>query len=231
MDRTVYKKIENYMLECMDATDFVHGREHVYRVLSHAVEIADHITAEENLTDPVDYDVLIAAALLHDIGRAEQNENLELCHAQIGSAKAYNFLLSLQWPESRAKKVSDCILSHRARKGEIPAALEARILFDADKLDSIGAIGISRILMYSGRMKEPLYTLTETGQINREPSVSEVSNFFQEWNQKKATMQYLNTSYAKQMAKKRMESSEQFYISLLKELESCLDTCSAEKLC
>ena len=63
MTREIYHKIENYMLSIMD--DSAHDREHVYRVLYNALEIAK---AESD----VDYDILIAACLLHDIGRKEQ---------------------------------------------------------------------------------------------------------------------------------------------------------------
>ncbi|MBR2145622.1 MAG: HD domain-containing protein [Akkermansia sp.] len=45
-------------------TDSAHDREHVYRVLYAALNLA---RGEEN----VNYDVLIAACLLHDVGRRE----------------------------------------------------------------------------------------------------------------------------------------------------------------
>lgn len=67
------------MLCCME--DTAHDKEHIYRVLYNALEIAK---TENN----VNYDVLIAACLLHDIGRKEQFENTALCHAIVGSEKA-----------------------------------------------------------------------------------------------------------------------------------------------
>ena len=39
MNRETYSLLENYMLSCMD--DSAHDREHVYRVLYHALEIAE----------------------------------------------------------------------------------------------------------------------------------------------------------------------------------------------
>ena len=79
MKKEDYNLIETYMLSCMD--DSAHDREHIYRVLFSALEIAK---AEAE----VDYDVLIAACLLHDIGRREQFENPALCHAAVGGEKA-----------------------------------------------------------------------------------------------------------------------------------------------
>ena len=71
MKKENYELMENYMLSCME--DSAHDKEHIYRVLYHALEIA----GEEV---DVDYDVLIAACLLHDIGRKEQFADPTLCH-------------------------------------------------------------------------------------------------------------------------------------------------------
>lgn len=76
MKKSTYKLIENYMNDCM--TDSAHDKEHVYRVLYNALSIAD-------TEDAVDYDVLITACLLHDIGREEQFENPKLNHAEVGA--------------------------------------------------------------------------------------------------------------------------------------------------
>lgn len=83
MNRADYRLMEDYMLSCMG--DSAHDKEHIYRVLYNALEIA-------NTEINVDYDILIAACLLHDIGRKEQFENPALCHARVGSEKAYRFL-------------------------------------------------------------------------------------------------------------------------------------------
>lgn len=69
------------MIDCMDSKDHIHGIEHVYRVLCNSIDIAQHMKAKVN------YDILVAASLLHDIGRMEQNRELNLCHAQIGGEK------------------------------------------------------------------------------------------------------------------------------------------------
>ena len=79
-----YEKTEAYMLSCMN--DSAHDKEHVYRVLYYALEIAK--------PEPdVDYEILITSCLLHDIGRKEQFENPGLCHARVGGDKAYAFLV------------------------------------------------------------------------------------------------------------------------------------------
>ena len=71
MDKKTFYMIESYMISCMK--DSAHDKEHIYRVLYQALRIAQK---EEN----VNYDVLICACLLHDIGRKEQYDNPKLCH-------------------------------------------------------------------------------------------------------------------------------------------------------
>lgn len=141
MKEETYSLLENYMLSCIE--DSAHDKEHVYRVLYYALEIASE---EQN----VDNDVLIAACLLHDIGRKEQFANPSLCHADIGGQKAYAFLIEHGFHTDFAEKVKHCIQTHRFRKNNTPQSTEAKILFDADKLDTTGAIGIARTLLYKG---------------------------------------------------------------------------------
>lgn len=121
------------------------------------------IAAQEEL---VDYDVLIAACLLHDIGRQDQNENPALCHAKVGSEKAFRFLINCGWNGCKAKHVRECILTHRFRAEHPPVSLEAKILFDADKIDATGALGIARTLLYNGLTAEPLYSLLPDGTVS-----------------------------------------------------------------
>jgi uncharacterized protein len=57
----------------------------------------------------------------------------------------------------RKKNVLHCIGTHRFRGGRAPRSLEARILFDADKLDAIGAIGIGRAFLFAGELGAKLH--------------------------------------------------------------------------
>lgn len=157
MTQETYDLLERYMLACMD--DSAHDTEHVRRVLYLALEIAE--------TEPeADLDVLIAACLLHDTGRREQLRNPTLCHAQIGSEKAYQFLTAHGFPAGFAAHVRDCVRTHRFRSNDPPATIEAKILFDADKLDVTGAIGMARTLFYAAHAGQPLYSLLPDGSVS-----------------------------------------------------------------
>ena len=216
MNRQEYKIIETYMLNLMQ--DSAHDKHHIYRVLYAAVDIANY---EEN----VDYDVLIAAALLHDIGREKQFENLNLCHAQIGSEMAYEFLLTINWNRQKASHVKECISSHRYRRTNLPQSIEAKILFDADKLDAAGAMGIARTLIYGGQVTEPLYIIDDDGNILTEDGGAEISSFLQEYNYKlKKVYTSFYTEHAKKISADRQKTAINFYDGLYKEISRNYET-------
>ena len=209
MDKSTFKTIESYMLSCMD--DSAHDCEHIYRVLYNALEIAK---AEEN----VDYDILIAACLLHDIGRKEQIADPALCHAAVGSEKAFAFLGKLGMEEKFARQVRHCIQTHRFRKNLPPQTLEARILFDADKLDVTGAIGIARTLLYKGTVTEPLYRCLPDGVIS--DGTHDIGHsFFREYKFKLEKLyDRFYTEKGAELAQKRKNIAAAFYESLYREV-------------
>jgi uncharacterized protein len=54
--------------------------------------------------------------------------------------------------------VAVAIASHRFRKSVEPPTLEAKVLYDADKLDAIGAIGVARSYAIAGRLGQRLWS-------------------------------------------------------------------------
>lgn len=211
MDKQTFSLLEDYMLSCMK--DSAHDKEHIYRVLYHAMTIAK---TEEN----VNYDVLIAACLLHDIGRKEQYENPKLCHAMVGGERAYRFLKENGFAEGFALHVKQCIQSHRYRQNNPPQSLEAKILFDADKLDAVGAMGIARTLLYQGIVGDPLYTYRSDGRISNGEQ-DHTPSFFREYKFKLEKLyDRFYTEKAIEIAKERQLAAASFYNCLLNEVES-----------
>ena len=209
MKREIYQAMESYMLSCMD--DSAHDAEHICRVLSNALVIAGEETG-------VDYDILICACLLHDIGRADQIRDPSLCHAAVGSEKAYRFLVENGFKKEFAAAVRDCIRTHRFRKNDQPESLEAKILFDADKLDVVGAIGIARTLVYKGTVTEPLYTRQVNGTIS-DGAGDEPHSFFQEYHRKLNKLyDRFYTAAGQRLACERRAAAQDFYESLYREV-------------
>ncbi len=219
MTKQEYSMIEQYMISCMD--DSAHDREHIYRVLYQALEIAK---TEED----VNYDVLIAACLLHDIGRKEQFENPALCHAMVGGDKAWDFLVASGFAPDFAHQVKHCIQTHRYRKDNCPESLEAKILFDADKLDVTGAMGIARTLIYKGIVSQPIYSLLPDGTVS-DGEGDEAPSFFQEYKYKLENL-YSNfyTARARDLAKERQGAAADFYHCLYREASSSYEGGSQE---
>jgi uncharacterized protein len=124
-----------------------HDVDHTFRVLHHARLIAAREPTAE-------VSVVTAAALLHDIGRPEEMScQGAICHAELGAGLAPAILRECGFTdEAFVAHVVACVRSHRFRGGTAPATLEAKIVYDADKLDSIGAIGIGRAFHFAGRI-------------------------------------------------------------------------------
>ncbi len=213
MNKATYVAIEQYMLGCMK--DATHDPMHIYRVLYEALDIA-------KTEQDCDMDVLIAACLLHDIGREHQNDDLELDHAAIGAPMARDFLLSLGWVRDAADHVADCVRTHRYRKGDAPQTIEAKIVFDADKLEATGAIGLARTLTYGGQFFEPLYLLDADGRIVQDGGGAEISSFFQEYHWKlKGIYDKFLTDRGRELAQGRQASAQHFYHHLEREISEC----------
>lgn len=210
MDRKCYGKLESYMQRCMQ--DSAHDQEHVYRVLYQALDIA-------GFEKDADLEVLVAACLLHDIGRKEQFDPPGLCHARVGSQKAYAFLVAQGWTEARAAHVRDCIGTHRFRADRPPQTLEAKILFDADKIDVTGTLGIARTLLYKAEVGEPLYSVLADGTVADGSGKEETPSFFQEYHYKlKKLYDGFYTARGREIALSRRQSAADFYAHMLAEV-------------
>ena len=205
-----YTTIENFMLECMK--DSAHDKHHIYRVLAAAKAIAVHEIG-------VDMRILTTACLLHDIGRDAQAADESLCHAQVGADMAYEFLLQLGWEEAEALHVRNCISAHRYRGDNMPRTIEAKILFDADKLEVTGAIGIARTLIYAGQHGSPLYIVDADGKLSVDKQNTGEDSFMGEYNFKlKKVYGSFYTAHGKETAKKRQKAAEDFYNALYQEI-------------
>ena len=208
MTRETYGILNDYMISQMD--DAAHDREHVLRVLYNAMDIASY----EN---DVDIDVLIAACLLHDVGRREQFADPRVCHAAVGAGKAYDFLKSHGFSEEFASHVRDCVRTHRYRRAQPPESVEAKILFDADKLDAVGAMGVARTLNYKGQVGDPLYNMGPDG-IPSDGVGDTVNSFFHEYKFKLERLyDGFYTKRGRELALSRKKAAEEFYFALLAE--------------
>jgi uncharacterized protein len=131
--------------------DPVHDFDHVLRVYRMAERLA---RAEGG-----DLEIVRAAALLHDAQGSAPGGVEERANHHHSSAEFAAQVLSREgWSQERIAAVQHCIRAHRFRdNSEPPATLEARILFDADKLDVLGAVGAARTIAYAVLDGKPVY--------------------------------------------------------------------------
>jgi uncharacterized protein len=141
---------------CYEGADAVHDFDHVLRVLRLAERIAQ--------AEGADLEIVQAAALLHDGGR-EQAEARELDHAAFAAKRAREILAGQ--PPEKIEAVVHAIAAHRFRFGPEPESLEAQVLFDADKLDAIGAVGVARAFAYGGAQGQRLWAPMESVDVAR----------------------------------------------------------------
>jgi uncharacterized protein len=127
-----------------------HNWEHTLRVC----RLCERIGTVEG----VDMDVLLVAAYLHDIGRSFQDDSHgAVCHAEKGAHLAVPIVERLTLTAHQKENVLHCIRSHRYRSNHRPRTPEARVLFDADKLDAIGAVGVARAFLFAGEVGARLH--------------------------------------------------------------------------
>ena len=132
-------------------TDAVHNFDHILRVYRMAERLAK--------AEGADLAIVRTAALLHD-SRDSDPDSAEgrLGHHQASAKFAAEVLSARGWDEESIAAVQHCILAHRFRNpAEKPQTLEAQIIFDADKLDALGAIGVARVVAYAALVKTPFY--------------------------------------------------------------------------
>lgn len=215
-----YEKIKEIIGKELSCS--AHNLDHVMRVYRLSLLLAEH---EEN----VDLDVLIPAALLHDIARVKEctDNTGETDHAILGSEIAEEILRELEYEKDKIENIKHCIVTHRFRSGNEPKTIEAKILFDADKLDAIGAIGTARCFMLAGQFGQSLFpnqyseeyinqNITENGRIK---DVSEHSPFVEYEFKFKKIPEKLYTEKAKQIGASRLKVMDEYFNRLSLEIE------------
>lgn len=149
------KRVTACVKGLLETSPACHDWDHTLRVKENALRLSAMMREREPEV-PVDELVVETAALMHDIGRLrELRDEGRTDHAVYGAALAAQWLTALGVQDCEfIQKVTDCIKAHRFRQrtgGMAPQTAEARIVYDADKLDSIGAIGIGRAFHFAGR--------------------------------------------------------------------------------
>jgi uncharacterized protein len=197
-----------------EGADEVHSFEHVLRVKA----MAERIGRAEG----ADLEIIEAAAYLHDSRGASPEEGGKARKEHhIASAEfAGEVLASKGWSQERIEAVQHCIRAHRYRhNGERPETLEAQCLFDADKLDVLGAVGAARTIAYAVLAGQPV--LSEPSQQFLETGIKEPgephSSYHEYLFKLRKVKDQLFTTTGKLIAEERNAFLTEFYTRLLAE--------------
>jgi len=193
---------------------YSHDWEHTERVY----KLCMHIGAIEG----ADLDVLAISAFLHDIGRTHQDKAKgSICHAEKGADMAREMLEKYPIPHEKKENIIHCILTHRYRNSHVPETIEAKVLFDADKLDAIGAVGIARAYLFAGEVGAVLHNPHAIPEQTKPYSKDDTG--YREYRVKLSRIKdKMLTSEGKRMAQERHAFMEDFFERFLKEHEGLL---------
>jgi uncharacterized protein len=208
-DSPTIRLVEAFAVEQFQEARGSHDWEHTLRV----VRLCRHIGPLEG----ADMTVLLSAGYLHDIGRHHQdNARGTLCHAEKGAELASPFVGGLHLSETRKNNILHCIASHRFRGDDIPETLEARVLFDADKLDAIGAVGVARAYLFAGEVGARLHNPDLRVEETRPYSVDDTG--YREFTVKLCKIKgRMLTETGRRIAEDRHRFMEQFFIRFIQE--------------
>lgn len=210
MAHTLEDLIE-YAKKCFVTARGSHDWDHTERVYG----LCMHIGQAEG----ADLEVLAVAAFLHDVGRPYEDESKgTICHAEKGAEIAATLLVNYPLSDEKKRNIVHCIGSHRFRGKHAPETLEARALFDADKLDSIGAIGIGRAFLFAGEVGAKLHN-PEADLHNTRPYTEEDTGY-REFKLKLSKIKdRMLTAEGRRMAEKRHAFMEEFFERFQQEYE------------
>jgi uncharacterized protein len=223
MNRKISEIIEIVKKELSSSA---HDLEHTFRVLKLAKKIAEK-------EGKVNMEVIELAALLHDIARVKEDSDKtgNTDHAVLGAEMARKILSDLGYPNETVDAVCHAIRTHRFRGENVPETIEAKILFDADKLDAIGAVGIARAYMIAGERGEPLYREVSDLNVYKKENLvgGKLNGRIKDISKHSVNMEYetkfkkipdrLFTETARKIAKDRLEFMAQYFGRLKKEIE------------
>lgn len=204
-----YATLQAVVQEKLSNASGCHDYDHTLRVCRNAELLAAELPA-------ADLRIVRLAALLHDIARPEEMAAKgTLCHAELG-AEIVKKLLVERFEPDFADRVSAAVRTHRYRDDNRPQTLEAEIVYDADKLDSLGAVGVGRAFLFAGRENARLHNTAE--EALNSPAYSREDTAYREYLVK---LRYLPesmlTAPGKRIAMERAGFMHDFFEQLEKE--------------
>jgi uncharacterized protein len=149
-----------FLLQTMDG-DPAHDISHVQRVVQNTLRLTG--------AEGGDLLVTLPAAWLHDCISVAKDSPLRKQASKLAADEAVRFLEKLQYASALLPAVHHAIEAHSFSANIETESLEARIVQDADRLEAVGAIGITRCFLTGGTLGRPLYDPADPFAQKRQP--------------------------------------------------------------
>lgn len=207
----------SYYEDAFPAHDIFHAK----RVRDVALQLADQHP------DSVDRDVLAAAAWLHDIGRPLERVGEIDDHDSWAATEATALLQDEDVPTGQISAIEHCLRAHNIRTNSPePETVEAKLLFDADKLDAAGAVGLVRLACIvgerSGRTGEQYGIIDDASTISVDsPDLPDIG-LLRDWARERLDALY--TDPGRRLGKSRWDFMENFFKQFANEFDSDVGT-------
>ncbi len=197
----IHKFVENHL----SSAPGCHDMDHTMRVYNNAITLYE-MERSGNI------EIIRLGALLHDIARPEEmNSKGKICHAALGAANAVTILTDFGITDQEfLTKISKVIHRHRYRGSHRPRSIEDKIVYDADKLDSIGAVGIGRAFHFAGRVGARLHNTREEA-LNSEEYSNNDSAYREYLVKLRDVPKRMLTESGRQLAEKRADFMHSFF--------------------
>jgi len=183
------KNLGNIVKETMSE---LNGTAHSYRHVNRVFKIATLLAKKER----ADVELVQIGALLHDIGWVMGKP-----HNETGAKLADKILKEMGYPSEKSEKIAGIILRHPLAFKDDLETLEEKIVWDADKIDLLGVIGVVRAFHWLGN--KPFEAVVKI-------CLDEQTTIYDS----------LNTQTAKKIAKRRHREMMAFLSSLKRELSA-----------
>lgn len=163
MDLTPWEaKFEKVIAQIATCDDPAHDILHFKRV----VKLARQLCQDEN----GNMAVVIPAAWLHDFVIIAKDDPRRSQASKLSALKAMDFLKEINYPSCYIEEIGHAIECHSFSANIEPQTLEAKIVQDADRLDSIGSIGVARCFATGGLLKRAFYNEQDPFCSARDPN-------------------------------------------------------------
>ena len=205
------KAMEQYAKRVLNSDTSGHDWSHIERVVNTTKTIAQE--------EGADLFICEAAALLHDV-----IDDKIVKDPAVALKELKEFLTSIELTYEQIDAIESIItrISFKNHKEQQELSLEGKVVQDADRLDAIGAIGIARVMCYSGSTGRPIHRpelkpreeLTPEEYRNGESTA--IMHFYEKLLKLKELM---NTDYGRELAKGRHTFLEMYLEQFYEEWE------------